>query len=166
MKIRILILVQTIFLVSCMQTSPPEYMIHPKGVRLFSLNTNKSAMLTDEEAKALIIEFDGRLFTNGRSISDEEKGEKRHVISVAYQYYSANVIAYDSTGYKAPKIDKGYEENHLDVYSDGTVGYLRTLKTYEIYPMKRYSEKAILLGKKHGLISDTDILEQKDIPNR
>ena len=132
MKAKWSIVIASILLCSCTRFSPPGYMRAAESVRIFLPDNSQSSVLTPAEASALLRDFDGRLFTNGKRISEAYQQTKNHVLTVAYPY------ADDS-------------ETHIHVYSDGTVGYIRTMLTYETYPMEAYCAHAIRLAEQRGL---------------
>lgn len=109
----------------------PKYMTQAKGVYIF-LSDGSRCVLSPDEATRLTQLLDGRLLTSGTRITPEQMQAKPPVLAVAYPY--------------------GTGETHIHVYADGTAGHLRTLRSYEVYPMERYCTEAIRLADKHGVL--------------
>jgi len=61
-------------------------MSNAEAVRIFLPDNSRSVVLRAEEASTLLKLFNGRLFTNGRYITNVEKRNKKHVLTVAYPY--------------------------------------------------------------------------------
>lgn len=93
--------------------------------------------LTNAETRTLTKTMDGRLFMSGVIIAGHDFSKKQHVLTVAYACDEQSGTAL---------------ETHLHVFADGTVGYLRTMNSYCVYPMREYVSAALAIGKRHGLI--------------
>ena len=136
----------------CACTSVPEHIRTVRGVRLIAPENDASYVLSSAEAGGLLATLDGRLFTPGARLSEEQRERKTLVLTVAYPCTAAVAIVSDAKGRKIGRADLGSGETHLHVFSDGSVGYMKTMKTYHVYPMRAYCAKAVQLAREHGLL--------------